>query len=97
MAITSLSIRKTAEIGYAKEIGISFKRIRITTSQTTTIPDSYGKSGATAASAGTANTTQATSGTAASGASGGGSGGDSSGETNSSILYSAAQNLNLIS
>ena len=48
MAIESLSIAKSVEIGYAREVSISFKKIRVTTAKTTTIPDSYGKSGATA-------------------------------------------------
>ena len=56
MAIESITISKSLEIGYARQIPISFKKIRVTTAKTTTIPDSYGKSGATAASAGTAST-----------------------------------------
>lgn len=52
MAIESITISKSLEIGYARQIPISFKKIRVTTAKTTTIPDSYGKSGATAASAG---------------------------------------------
>jgi len=56
MAITSISFRKTAEYGYSKEIPISFKKIRVTSLQTTSIPDYYGKSGGTTTSAGSANT-----------------------------------------
>src|SRR5699024_12749907 len=48
MAIETISIRKTLEVGYAREIPISFKKVRKTAAKTTTIPDSYGKSGATA-------------------------------------------------
>lgn len=59
MAIESISFSKTVEIGYAREIPISFKKIRITKAQTTTIPDSYGKSGITGEQSGTANTTTA--------------------------------------
>ena len=36
MAITSLSIKKTAEVGYAREIPISFKEIVVTESKTVT-------------------------------------------------------------
>ena len=36
MAIESLSIAKSLEIGYAREISISFKKIRVTTAKTTT-------------------------------------------------------------
>lgn len=43
MAIESISIRKTLETGYAREIPISFKKVRKTSAKTTTIPDSYGK------------------------------------------------------
>lgn len=56
MAITTLNIKKSLEIGYAREIPISFTKIRTTSATTTTIPDSYGKSGETGAQAGTANT-----------------------------------------
>ena len=76
MAVTSLSIKKTAEVGYAREIPISFKEIVVTESKTVTIPASYGKSGKTGASGGTANTR--------SGSSGGGSGSGSSGGGSSS-------------
>ena len=62
MAIESITISKSLEIGYARQIPISFKKIRVTTAKTTTIPDSYGKSGATAASAGTASTSTGSSG-----------------------------------
>ena len=103
MAIESLSIAKSLEIGYAREISISFKKIRVTTAKTTTIPDSYGKSGATAASAGTASTSTGSSG--GSSGSGSGSGGGSSGSSGSSgsngnskssILYSAANSMGLM-
>lgn len=90
MAIENLTISKSAEVGYAREIPISFRKIRITTARTTTIPASYGKSGATAASAGTANTSSGSSGSA----SGSGSG---SGNSKSSVLYGVAKSIGLIS
>ncbi len=107
MAIESLEISKTAEVGYAREIPISFKKIRVTTARTTTIPDSYGKSGATGASAGTASTSSGSSGSgsgsggsgsAGSGGSGGGGGGSggNSGNKKSSILYGAASAAGLL-
>lgn len=77
MAIERIGISKSTEIGYAKEVQISFRKIRVTSAKTTTIPDSYGKSGATAAPAGTANTAAGNS-----GGSGGSSG--SSGSSNNS-------------
>ena len=99
MAIENQTISKSAEVGYAREIPISFRKIRITTARTTTIPASYGKSGATAASAGTANTSSGSSGSGSgSGGSGSGSGSCSgSGNSKSSILYGAAKSIGLIS
>ena len=103
MAIESLTISKSLETGYARQIPMSFKKIRVTTAKTTTIPDSYGKSGKTAASAGTASTSTGSSGGGSgsgSGSSGGssGAGGSSSsnGNSNSSILYNAASSIGLI-
>ena len=105
MAIESMTISKSLEVGYAREIPISFKKIRITSAKTTTIPDSYGKSGATAASAGTASTSAARSGGSGTGSgsgSGGGTGSGSSsssgsnGNSKSSILYNAASSIGLI-
>lgn len=61
MAITHISIKKSAAAGYSREIPISFKKIVETTSKTTKIPDSYGRSGTTAASGGTANTSSGSS------------------------------------
>lgn len=103
MAIESITISKSLEIGYARQIPISFNKIRVTTAKTTTIPDSYGKSGATAASAGTASTSTGSSGGGS--GSGSGSGGGSSGaggssgsngNSKSSILYNAASSIGLI-
>lgn len=102
MAITSLTISKSPETGYAREIPISFKKIRVTQAATTTIPASYGKSGASGTQAGTANTSAGSSG-GAGGGSGGGSGnssgskgGSSKGESKSSILYGAAKGVGLV-
>ena len=103
MAIESLSIAKSLEIGYAREISISFKKIRVTTAKTTTIPDSYGKSGTTQASTGMASTSSGSSGGSSGsgsgssgGSSGSGSNSGSSGVSKSSILYSAANSIGLI-
>lgn len=87
MAITSISISKSADVGYAREIPISLKKIIVTESSTTSIPDSYGKSGTTGASAGTANTTAGNS---------GGKNNNSSSGKNGSILYNAADSLGII-
>jgi hypothetical protein len=58
MAIVSFHLKKTLETGYAREIPIGFKQLGVTESQTTTIPDIYGKSGETGTNAGAANVTQ---------------------------------------
>ena len=60
MGIEAITIQKSVEIGYAREVSIKLKKVRITTSKTTTIPDSYGKSGQTQAAAGSTNTKKAT-------------------------------------
>ncbi len=103
MAIESMTISKTIETGYSREIPISLKHIRTTTAKTTTIPASYGRSGKTGASAGTASTSSASSG---GGSSGSGSKGSSSsspststdGKSNrkGSILYGAASSMGLL-
>lgn len=106
MAITSLNIKKSSDVGYAREVPISFKKIIVTETATVTIPASYGKSGTTGASGGTANTKSVTigSGGSSSGASSGSSssGKSSSGKSSStsskgsSILYSAASSFGLL-
>lgn len=102
MAIESITFSKSTEVGYAREIPISFKKIRVTSAKTTTIPDSYGKSGATGASAGTASTSSGSSGGGSSGSGSGGSFGSgsgssgSNGNSKSSILYSAANSMGLM-
>lgn len=92
MAIESISFSKSLEQGYAREIPISFKKIRVTKSKTTTIPSHYGKSGSTGASAGTANTSTGSSG--GNGNSGSGDKGD--GQNKSSILYNVASSIGII-
>ncbi|MCM1059086.1 MAG: hypothetical protein NC452_02205 [Eubacterium sp.] len=95
MAIESLTISKSAEVGYAREIPISFKKIRKTAAKTTSIPASYGKSGTTGANAGTANTSTGTA--ADSGAQGSGNTSASSTDgSKSSVLYGAAASAGLI-
>lgn len=56
MAIQSISFAKSADVGYARQIPITLKEIRVTSSRKTTIPASYGKSGSSGANAGTAST-----------------------------------------
>lgn len=90
MAITSLTLSKNAETGnYASEIPISLVKVYVTKERTTTIPDSYGKSGTTGAQAGTASTSTASSGTTKPSQ-------DSGDEKKASILYKAATGVGLI-
>lgn len=95
MAIQTMSIKKSVEVGYAREVPISFKKIIVTSTKTVTIPDSYGKSGTTGASGGTANTSSGSTGSSGSSSSSGSSGSDSSGKSGS-ILYTAASGLGLL-
>ena len=104
MAIESITISKTAEVGYAKEIPLSFRKIRKTTTAVTSIPASYGKSGATGANAGTASKSGGSSGGGSSSSGGGSSSSgsssssssSSSGSGKSSILYSIGKSTGLI-
>lgn len=105
MGITSMQIKRSSENGYNKEVSLSLKQINVTATKTTTIPDSYGKSGATGANAGTASTSAGSTLTgggssgSGSGSSGGSSGSGSSGsgkKSSGSILYNVASSAGLI-
>lgn len=111
MGITSISIKKSKEIGYAREISVTAQKVRITKRKTVKIPSYILKAGETMASAGKA-TTSSTSGKSVSSSTGSGSGGNSgsssgnsSGKGNSgsdaakknqSILYGVASGLGFI-
>lgn len=95
MVITSMNIKKSVEVGYAREIPIAFKKIEVTETATVEIPASYGKSGKTAKAAGKASTTAAS--TAGSSSSGGSSAsGSSSSSSRGSVLYNAASSFGLL-
>ena len=95
MVITSMNIKKSVEVGYAREIPITFKKIEVTETATAEIPASYGKSGKTGKAAGKASTTAAS--TAGSGSSGGSSAsGSSSSSSRGSVLYNAASSFGLL-
>lgn len=111
MGITSISIKKSHDIGYAREISISAQKVRITKRKTVKIPSYVLKSGETKANAGTASTSTSSSksstgsGNGGSGGGGGsssgssgksGSSGSSSAKKGQSILYGAASGLGLI-
>lgn len=95
MVITSMNIKKSVEVGYAREIPITFKKIEVTETATAEIPASYGKSGKTAKAAGKASTTASS--TAGSSSSGGSSAsGSSSSSSRGSVLYNAASSFGLL-
>ena len=90
MGITSISIKKSHDIGYAREISVSAQKVRITKRKTVKIPSYVLKSGETKANAGTASTSTSSgksstaSGTGGSSGGGGGSGGNKNGGGSSS-------------
>lgn len=94
MVITSMSIKKATDVGYAREIPIAFKKIDITETATAEIPASYGKSGKTGKAAGKASTKAASTAAGGSGSSGGSSSGSSS--SRGSVLYNAASSFGLL-
>ena len=108
MGITSISIKKSKEIGYAREISISAQKVRVTKKKTVKIPSYVLKAGQTMANAGTASTSTSSgksggssgsgSGSSSSGGSSGskGSSGNSAAKKSQSILYGAASGLGLI-
>lgn len=93
MCITSLTISKTTEDGYARKIPIELKQVDITATKTGSVPDSYVRGGKSEASAGTASTRSSTTTSA-----GGGSTTVQKEESQkqSSILYKAGKGLGLI-
>lgn len=96
MAIESIGFSKSTEAGYSREIPITFKKIDVTIARTTTIPASYGKSGATGASAGTANSSSGSTGSSGSGSGSKGSNGSKNSGSKSSILYSVGSAVGLV-
>ncbi len=93
MGITSIAIKKSREIGYAREITVTAQKVRTTKKKTANVPDYIKKSGETMANAGRA-TVSNTSGKS-SGAGNADSGGDSA-KKRQSILYGAASGLLLM-
>lgn len=86
MVLASMSIAKSSDVGYAREIPITLKKIIVTESKTVGIPSSYGKSGTSGASAGSANTSSANNGSSSS----------KSEKESGSILYNTASSFGLI-
>lgn len=98
MAIQSITIAKSAEVGYARQIPITFKEIRVTQSRQASIPASYGKSGASGANAGAASTNTSSTPPASNtgGGTAGGSTSSAAGGSKGSIAYNLAKSAGLL-
>lgn len=106
MGLTSISIKKSADIGYAREISISAKKVRVTKRKTVNIPTYVLKAGESMANAGKASTSKSSSKSSSSSSSSSNSSSSSSGSSSkksssgskksASILYGAASGLGLI-
>lgn len=97
MGITSMAISHSSEIGYARQIQLSLKKVYVTKRKTVYIPNYILQSGTTKSNAGSATTSSSSSNsTSSSGSSGSGSGSSGSKNSNSSsskkssILYGIA-------
>ena len=105
MGLTSISIKKSKELRYAREISITATKVRITNTKTASIPDYVLKSGQSMANAGKSDTKSSkkkggeeeANNSAGVAASGGGGNADSSQKNESkkghSILYGIAGGL----
>lgn len=104
MGITSISIKQSKEIGYAREISISAQKVRVTSKKTVEIPSYVLKSGQSMANAGKAETSTASGQAGATAATASSSSSKSSSSSTEktqakkkqSILYGAATGLKLI-
>lgn len=91
MAIVSMNISKSAETGYAYEIPIQLKQVRVTSAKTVTVTISFPRGGATGTNAGTASTSATASGKN----SGSKKESKEEGKKTSSILYGLADTVGL--
>ena len=88
-----MTFHKALDVGYALQIDVEMKAVIVTSSATTTIPDTYGKSGTTGASAGSASTTTSSDASSGSGANGSGSSGSSGSGKGESILHAGISSI----
>ena len=106
MGITSIVIKKSSDIGYAREVSVTAQKVYITKKRTTVIPNYSLKSGKSKASAGKASKSSSSKKGSSSGASTGHKGSKSSGKSGSnsnkkdakkkhSILYGVAKGSKL--
>lgn len=103
MGITSISIKKSKEIGYAREISVTAQKVRITKRKTVKIPSYILKAGETMANAGKATTSNtsgksgsSSTGSSSSGSSSGGNSGQSSSSNSSSGNSDAKKNQSIL-
>lgn len=103
MGITSMTIKKSKEIGYAREISLSAQKVRITERGMVDIPDYILKSGKTQANTGVASTLVVSDSSSILESSGNSASGKdkkesslSAAKKNQSILYGVASGLNFI-
>lgn len=90
MGITSMNISHSKELGYARQISLSLKKVYVTKKKTVKIPKHVLQSGETAANAGKASTSKSSSNGSGSSSNSGGSG--SSGNTGSSGSGGSSKN-----
>lgn len=107
MGLTSISIKKSKDLGYAREISITAKKIRVTERKTVSVPDYILKSGQSMADAGKASASKMSETSSSSDNSAGGLGGGlfgksesrngagSDSQKKSSILYGAAKGIGI--
>ncbi|MCI9658746.1 MAG: hypothetical protein HFI14_09055 [Lachnospiraceae bacterium] len=100
MGITSITIKKSRESGYAREISLSLQKVRITKVLTVIIPSYVLKGGKTMANAGTASVSASSGKSSSAGVSSSSSASSSSSESNAkksqSILYGVASGLGFL-
>ncbi len=102
MGITSITIKKSRETGYAREISLSLQKVRITKVRTVIVPSYVLKSGETMANAGAASVSTSSGKSSSAGASSSSSASSSSNGSKSnakksqSILYGAASGLGFL-
>ena len=91
MGLTSISIKKSADIGYAREISISAKKVRVTKRKTVNIPTYVLKAGESMANAGKASTSKSSSKSSSSSSSSSNSSSSSSGSSSNRHPFCTVQ------
>lgn len=95
MGITSITISHTKEIGYARQVQMSLKKVYVTKRKTVYIPSYILQSGSSKENAGTATTSKSSSKTSSSSSSSSNSSGSDS-KKKSSVLYGVASSMGFL-